>query len=73
MHIHYSMLWTFRFPTDTVMPRGCACFMVQRVHSNLFWGMIPVPLRYSTAGQAGAGHYGHLGVTLGPINNLEGQ
>ena len=38
-----------------------------------FGGMTPVPLRYSAAGQAGAGHYGHLGVTLGPINNLERQ
>jgi hypothetical protein len=31
---------------------------VQRVPSNFFWGMIPVPLRYSAAGQARAGHYG---------------
>ena len=41
-----------------MMPCACACFMVQRVPSNFFGGMIPVPLRYSAAGQARAGHYG---------------
>ena len=32
-----------------------------------------MPLRYPAAGQSRAGHYGHLGVTLDPINDLERQ
>ena len=32
-----------------------------------------MPLRYSAAGQGRAGNYGHLELTLGPINDLEGQ
>ena len=55
------------------LPYACAYFMVQRVPSNFFGGLIPVPLRDYGAGQARAGHYGHLKVTLGPINNPEGQ
>ena len=52
------MLCTFRFQDIMMMPYACACFMVQRVPSIFFGGIIPVPLRYSAAGQARAGHYG---------------
>ena len=70
MHIQYFILCTFRLHYDTMIALCLCLFHGAEGTLNLFRGMILVPLRYSAAGQASTGHYG---VTLGPINNLEGQ